>query len=35
VPATVLLNRGGGAAAADSEIADKVAAALAKAGVKA
>ena len=35
MPATVLLNRGGGAAAADSEIADKVAAALAKAGVKA
>jgi YegS/Rv2252/BmrU family lipid kinase len=35
VPATVLLNRGGGAVAADSEIADKVAAALAKAGVEA
>jgi YegS/Rv2252/BmrU family lipid kinase len=35
VPATVLLNRGGGAVAADSEIADKVGAALAKAGVDA
>jgi YegS/Rv2252/BmrU family lipid kinase len=35
VPATVLLNRGGGAVAADAEIADKVAAALAKAGVDA
>jgi YegS/Rv2252/BmrU family lipid kinase len=35
VPATVLLNRGGGAVAADSEIADKVSAALAAAGVDA
>jgi YegS/Rv2252/BmrU family lipid kinase len=35
VPATVLLNRGGGAVAADKEIGDKVAAALAEAGVKA
>jgi YegS/Rv2252/BmrU family lipid kinase len=35
VPATVLLNRGGGAVADDSEIAGKVAAALAKAGVEA
>jgi YegS/Rv2252/BmrU family lipid kinase len=35
VPAAVLLNRGGGAVAADSEIADKVAAALAKAAVDA
>jgi YegS/Rv2252/BmrU family lipid kinase len=35
VPATVLLNRGGGAVAADSEIANKVAAALASAGVDA
>jgi YegS/Rv2252/BmrU family lipid kinase len=33
VAAPVLLNRGGGAVAADTEIADKVAAALAKAGV--
>ena len=33
--ATVLINRGGGAVAADSEISDKVAAALAKAGVEA
>jgi YegS/Rv2252/BmrU family lipid kinase len=35
VPATVLLNRGGGAVAADGEIADKVSAALAAAGVDA
>ena len=35
MPATVLLNRGGGAVAADSEIADKVSAALAAAGVDA
>jgi YegS/Rv2252/BmrU family lipid kinase len=35
VPATVLLNRGGGAVAADSEIAGKVATALKKAGVDA
>lgn len=35
MPATVLLNRGGGAVADDSEIAGKVAAALAKAGVEA
>jgi YegS/Rv2252/BmrU family lipid kinase len=35
VPATVLLNRGGGAVAADSEIADKVGAALAAAGLDA
>jgi len=35
VPATVLLNRGGGAVAADTEIADKVADALAEAGVEA
>ena len=33
MPATVLLNRGGGAVAADTQIADKIAAALAKAGV--
>ena len=35
MPATVLLNRGGGAVAADSEIADKVSAALAAAKVDA
>ena len=35
MPTTVLLNRGGGAVAADPKIADKVAAALAKAGVDA
>ena len=35
MPATVLLNRGGGAVAADSEIAGKVAAALAGAGIEA
>jgi YegS/Rv2252/BmrU family lipid kinase len=35
VPAIVLINRGGGAASADSEIAGKVAAALAGAGVEA
>ena len=35
MPATALLNRGGGAVAADGEISDKVAAALAKAGVDA
>jgi YegS/Rv2252/BmrU family lipid kinase len=35
VPATVLLNRGGGAVAADTGIADKVAASLAQAGVEA
>lgn len=35
MPATVLLNRGGGAVAADSEIADKVATALAKVGLEA